>query len=151
MSNIRKRMIAIAVVACMALTAIVGCDNSSVGKGGSVSSNKSSSSESSSSTEEAADAEQETVGSDMLITPFQTGNADELGITDPNAPTDANNDTTTAKDNKTTTAAAIIRAAQTVCTVSGSIFPKMRTMCSMISSSRSHSRSRKASRTRIMQ
>jgi hypothetical protein len=106
MSNIRKRMIAIAVVASMALAVITGCSNNSVGKGGSVSSNNSASSESSSS--ESTTEEDGTISSDMLVTPFQTGSADDIAITDPNAPTDANSDTTTAKDNKTTTAAATV-------------------------------------------
>ena len=105
MKNIRKRIIAIAIVACMSLTAIAGCSSNSVGKGGSVSS--SSTAESST----ANDPEESVNDTEMVITPFQTGSADDLGLTVPNAPDDAksNSDTTTAKkDDKTTTAAATV-------------------------------------------
>ena len=92
MKNIRKRLIAIALVACMALTAAAGCSNNSVGKGNSVSS---------SSAAENSSANDTTTDSDMVITPFQTGSADDLsgaGLSDPNAPTDESSDAiTTAK------------------------------------------------------
>jgi hypothetical protein len=106
MNNIRKRMIAIAVVACMALPFAVSCSSNSVGKGGSVSS--------SSTSETSSEDDPENIGNsegNMVITPFQTGSADDLsGLSDPNAPTDLDSDTTTtaAKDSKTTTAAATV-------------------------------------------
>jgi hypothetical protein len=106
MSNIRKRMIAIAVVACMALTAVVGCSGNAVGKGGSVS--KPSTSEGSGSEEAADNDTTTTLDPSMLVTPFQTGNSEDLAITDANAPSDATTAASAGNDSKATTAAATV-------------------------------------------
>jgi len=88
MKNIRKRLIAVAIIASMALTSVAGCSSDSVGKGGSASS-----SSSAESVDDNLDHVENEEGN-VVITPFQTGSADDLAINDPNAPTD--DDTTTA-------------------------------------------------------
>ncbi len=96
MKNIRKRLIAVAIIASMALTSVAGCSSDSVGKGGSVSSSK---------TDSAVDDNLDHVEDEegnVVITPFQTGSAEDLAINDPNAPD--SDDTTTAASGKATTA-----------------------------------------------
>lgn len=96
MKNIRKRLIAVAIIASMALTSVAGCSSDSVGKGGSASS---------SSTKEEVDDNLDHVANEdgnVVITPFQTGSADDLAINDPNAPN--SEDATTAAGGKATTA-----------------------------------------------
>ena len=94
MNIIRKRLIAIAVVASMALTSVVGCSSDSVGKGGSASS--------SSSVDEAVDNVKDDDGH-VVVTPFQVGDSDDLnGIKDPNAPD--LDESSNSDDSKSTTA-----------------------------------------------
>lgn len=96
MKNIRKRLIAVAIIASMALTSVAGCSSDSVSKGGSASS---------SSTKEEVDDNLDHVANEdgnVVITPFQTGSADDLAINDPNAPN--SEDATTAAGGKATTA-----------------------------------------------
>ena len=98
MKNIRKRLIAVAIIASMALTSVVGCSGESVGKGGSASS--SSASEDSGALENIEDEQ-----GNVVITPFQTGSAEDLsgsGLEDNNAPDD------NTADSKATTAVATV-------------------------------------------
>ncbi len=107
MNNIRKRIIAICIVACMALSAVACSDKDTVGKGNKASST-SSSEDNSSSTESASinnpvidDTTIEHIENEEgapIITPFQCGSASALGMTDPNAPKDIDSPTTTAKN-----------------------------------------------------
>lgn len=96
MINMRKRLIAIAVIASMALTSVVGCSSDSVGKGGSVSS--------SSTTDSNSVDNVENEDGNVVITPFQTGSAEDLAITDSNAP-DSADGTTVSGDSKAATTA----------------------------------------------
>lgn len=103
MNNFRKRLIAVAVIASMALTSVAGCSSDSVGKGGSVSSSTVSESEDDLSNVKNDDG-------NVVITPFQTGSADDLagsGLEDENAPKD-DDTTTVANGSKATTAAATV-------------------------------------------
>lgn len=102
MINFRKRLIAIAVIASMALTSVAGCSSGSVGKGGSVSGSSSAEDSGSLSNVENEDG-------NVVITPFQTGSAEDLagsGLEDENAPD--KDGSTAEKDAKATTAVATV-------------------------------------------
>ena len=99
MRNIRKRLIAIAVLACVVLSSAVGCSNNSVGKGNSAtktqvsgkeepSEESSDTSNDSSITEAAAPEKIENEEGNFVATPFTVGSASDgnaLGLVDANA------------------------------------------------------------------
>lgn len=123
MTNIRKRIIAIAVLACMALSSIAGCSNNSVGKGTSatkteISGDDSSSTESSDTTTAASAVEEITLEKIeneqgmQVATPFTVGSSsgdNPFNLSDPedgNASVDTTEPPTTKIENVVVTDAA---------------------------------------------
>lgn len=98
MKNLRKRLIAIAVLSCMTLSAFTGCGNNAVGKGGS---SQSTSTSADGNTDEkdnkTDDSAQNNVVDDVsiekvenedgavVVMPFQTGSTSDTTLRDPNA------------------------------------------------------------------